>query len=233
VNQDREQTAWMAGLAPVTRPVTAARAAYDRIAPVYDLVEEPFERHAKRIGLDLLAARPGERILEIGPGTGHCLAALACRAGPAGLVTGVDLSARMLRRTRRLTGRPGVTSRVGLAQGDAHRLPLREGAFDAIFTSFFLELIATSQIPVVLDECRRVLRDGGRLVVVSLQSHHPQPPAARLYLAARRYLPGLLDCRPIPVPRLLAASGWHVQAVRPLTVAGLPVTAAAATPATT
>jgi ubiquinone/menaquinone biosynthesis C-methylase UbiE len=231
VNQNSEQAAWMADVAPVTRPVTSARAAYDRIAPIYDLLEEPFERHAKRIGLDLLAVQPGERILEIGPGTGHCLATLARRARPAGLVTGVDLSARMLRQTRRLTGRSGVTSRIGLVQGDAHRLPLRDGAFDAIFTSFFLELIATRQIPVVLGECRRVLRDGGRIVVVSLQHRHPQAPAARLYLAARRYLPGLLDCRPIPVPHLLAATGWHVQALRRLTVAGLPVTAAAATPA--
>jgi hypothetical protein len=98
VNQDSEQGAWMADVAPVTGPVTAARVACDRIAPIHDLLEEPFEGHAKRTGLDLIAVRPGERILEIGPGTGHCL---------------------------------------------AHRLPLRDGAFDAIFTSFFFELVAT------------------------------------------------------------------------------------------
>jgi hypothetical protein len=49
----------------------------------------------------------------------------------------------------------------------------------------------------------------------------------------RPAIAALLDCRPILVPRLLAATGWHVQAVRPLTVAGLPVSATAATPATT
>ena len=53
----------------------------------------------------------------------------------------------------------------------------------------------------------------------------------RLYLAARRHLPDLLDCRPIPLPGLLTDDGWHLQARQQLSVAGLPATAALATPA--
>jgi ubiquinone/menaquinone biosynthesis C-methylase UbiE len=229
MNQTPGAAAWMAGVAPVQHPVATARATYDRIAAVYDLAENPFEHRARNHALRLLAVRPGERVLEIGPGTGHALATLARVAGPAGQVIGVDLSARMLGRARRLT-RAGDTAQAALIQGDAHRLPLAAGAFDAVFLSFVLELIDTTQIPRVLGECRRVLRPGGRLAV-SLQLTQPPPVMTRLYLAARRHLPGLLDCRPIPVPGLLTGTGWHLQARQRLSVAGLPATAALATPA--
>ncbi|MGE5291007.1 MAG: class I SAM-dependent methyltransferase [Micromonosporaceae bacterium] len=221
----------MADVAPVERPVARARATYDRVAAVYDLAENPFEHRARSRALALLAARPGERVLEIGPGTGHALAALARVVGPAGRVTGVDLSARMLARSRRGAARAGYASRIGLIQGDAHRLPLRAAVFDAVFMSFVLELIDTPQIPALLEECRRVLRPGGRLAVVSLQLTQPPPVMTRLYLTARRYLPSLLDCRPIPVPELLTATGWHLQALQRLSLSGLPATAAIATPA--
>lgn len=204
--------AWMADVTPVERPVAQARATYDRVAAVYDFAENPFERRARRRGLQLLAVRPGELVLEIGPGTGHGLIALARAAGPAGQVIGVDLSARMLARSHRRAARAGYADGIVLIQGDAHQLPLRPGGFDAVFMSFVLELIDTPQIPAVLGECRRVLRPGGRLAVVSLQLTQPPAPMARLYLAARRHLPRLLDCRPIPVPDLLA--GCRLAAAR-------------------
>jgi ubiquinone/menaquinone biosynthesis C-methylase UbiE len=200
MNGAPSQAGWMASVAPVRRPVAQARVTYDRVAAVYDLAENPFEYRARNHALRLLAARPGEQVLEIGPGTGHALAALARSIGPDGQVTGVDLSTRMLTRTRRRAARAGYAARAALIQGDAHHLPLAAGTFDAVFMSFVLELIDTPQIPQVLAECRRVLRPGGRLAVVSLQLTQPLPPMTRLYLAARRYLPGLLDYRPIPVP---------------------------------
>jgi ubiquinone/menaquinone biosynthesis C-methylase UbiE len=206
------EAAWMAGVAPVERPVTRARATYDRVAAVYDLAENPFEYRARRYGLRLLTVRPGERVLEIGRGTGHALAALAGGAGPSGQILGVDLSARMLGRARRRVTRAGYAARVALIQGDAHRLPVAAGAFDAVFMSFVLDLIDTRRIPQVLGECRRVLRPGGRLGVVCLQLTQPPPPMTRLYLAARRHLPDLLDCRPIPLLDLLTDDGWHLQA---------------------
>lgn len=217
-------------IARVGRTVAQARASYDRSAIVYDLVENPFEHRARSRALRLLDPRPGERILEIGPGTGHGLTALARSAGPAGQITGVDLSARMLGRSRRRAAQAGYASRIRLVQGDAHRLPLRAGGFDAVFMSFVFELIDTPQLAPVLTECRRVLRPQGRLGIVSLQLTDPLPVPARLYLAARRLLPAVLDCRPIPLPELLTGAGWQVQVQQAMSLAGLPVTAAVAVP---
>ena len=67
---------------PVDRPVATARPAYNRVAPVYDLAENPFECRARKHTREMLAARPGERALEIGPGTGRALVVLASRTGP-------------------------------------------------------------------------------------------------------------------------------------------------------
>jgi ubiquinone/menaquinone biosynthesis C-methylase UbiE len=91
---------WAARVAPVERSLGQARATYDRLAPWYDWVEAPFEHNARAAGLRLLAARPGEQVLEIGVGSGHTLAALARQVGPKGSLIGIDLSLRMVQATR-------------------------------------------------------------------------------------------------------------------------------------
>jgi SAM-dependent methyltransferase len=117
MNRAPGKAAWMAGISPVERPVARARATYDRIAAVYDLAENPFEYRARNRALRLLAVRPGERVLDIGPGTGHALAALAGGAGPSGQVIGVDLSARMLARARAGLPGPGTWPRWPSSKG--------------------------------------------------------------------------------------------------------------------
>jgi len=219
---------WAARVAPVERSTAQARATYDRLAPWYDWVEAPFERRARAAGLRLLDARSGERILEIGVGSGHTLAALARQVDPGGSLIGIDLSLRMTQVTRRRLAREERGIRLALIQADACHLPLRAASFDAITMSFTLELMATEDIPVVLQQCRTALRDTGRISVVSLALGDTPNLMTRLYLAAHRRWPRMIDCRPLPLHDVLVSSGFTVEGTWAGTIGGLPVTAISA-----
>jgi demethylmenaquinone methyltransferase/2-methoxy-6-polyprenyl-1,4-benzoquinol methylase len=79
---------------------------------------------------------------------------------------------------------------------------------DGIFMSFILELFDTPEIPGVLAECNRVLRPGGRLVVVGMSKERPEGLAIRVFEWTHQHFPNLLDCRPIYVRRAVEAAGF-------------------------
>jgi ubiquinone/menaquinone biosynthesis C-methylase UbiE len=211
----------------VWRSKAQARSAYDRLSRWYDLLAGWAERPARETGLGLLAARPGETVLEIGSGTGTSLVKLAEAVGAGGRVCGLDLSEGMLRVARRRLGRAGLSGRVDLRCGDASAgLPYPASTFDAVFLSFTLELFDTPEIPIVLGECRRVLRDGGRLVVVAMSKDAGSPLArlaVRLYEWAHDRFPAAADCRPIFPARAVSEAGFEVRRQRALSMWGLPV----------
>jgi ubiquinone/menaquinone biosynthesis C-methylase UbiE len=216
---------WTDRVAPVERSTAEARATYDRLARWYDFVEAPFERTSRAAGIDLLAPGPDERVLEIGYGTGHVLAELARRTGPQGAGIGVDLSRGMAAVTRRRFGRLGLGDPI-LVQADARHLPLGTCVVDAVVTTFVLELMATEDIPLFLEECQRVLRPQGRLVVVSLALPARPGRMTRLYLLAHRRWPRLVDCRPLPLSDVLATSGFTPVQTWSGRILGLPVAGA-------
>lgn len=207
----------------VRRSKARARANYDRRSGGYERFEGRLERRARRAGERLLAVAPGERVLEVGSGPGASLAAFARDVGPRGHVVGLDLAPRMHRVAARRLEELGLAARASLIVGDGARLPLRAGSIDAGFTSFALELFDTPELPVVLAELRRVLRPGGRLVVVSLLATNPPALMERAYLLAHELMPTLADCRPIPTGALLAEAGFTIVDLRRRDIAGIPV----------
>jgi demethylmenaquinone methyltransferase/2-methoxy-6-polyprenyl-1,4-benzoquinol methylase len=188
------------------------RAYYDKIAKVYDLLAERSEGPMREAGLRLLAAQPGETIVEIGFGTGHSLVELARRVGPTGRVHGVDISEEMVTVATKLIEREGVGDRVTLWCQDASELPLDDHTIDAVFMSFTLELFDTPDIPRILAECRRVLRPGGRIGVVSISRENPGDVMMKAFEWTHRHFPNLLDCRPIYARRAVEAAGFEVVA---------------------
>jgi len=186
------------------------KAYYNKIARFYDLLAEHAEQPMRQKGLEMLAARPGEQILEIGFGTGHCLVELAQAVGPGGRVYGIDISEEMIKRSRKLLEKTDLTARVDMMCGDAENLPQPDNALDGIFTSFTLELFDTPAIPAVLSECRRVLKPDGRLVVVALSKAGKGGLVRKAYEWSHRHFPNLMDCRPIYVCRALEAAGFQI-----------------------
>ena len=143
-----------------TLPANEVRSMFDRIAPVYDVMNR-----VMTAGLDLrwrrIAAqsvvRPGDRVLDACCGTGD-LALAASKAG--GVVTGLDFAPRMLERARRKL--PSAT----WVEGDMLALPFEVGSFEAATVGFGVRNVA--DLEGGLAELRRVLAADGRLAVLEI-----------------------------------------------------------------
>jgi demethylmenaquinone methyltransferase / 2-methoxy-6-polyprenyl-1,4-benzoquinol methylase len=143
----------------------AVRTMFDRIAPVYDVMNR-----VMTAGMDVrwrrLAAesvvQPGDRVLDAACGTGD-LAIADLRAG-AVRVTGLDFSERMLERARRKAA-PRKDA-LDWVQGDMLALPFADATFDAATVGFGVRNV--DDLALSLSELRRVLRPGGRVAILEI-----------------------------------------------------------------
>jgi SAM-dependent methyltransferase len=120
----------------------------------------PFITRARLRGI--LAPSPGERMLEVGPGTGYYALHTARWLEPDGTLAILDLQQEMLDHTTRRAHRQGIENIVA-SRGDAQALPYPDGSFDAAYLTVVLGEIPDQE--QALRELRRVLKPGGRLVV--------------------------------------------------------------------
>jgi demethylmenaquinone methyltransferase/2-methoxy-6-polyprenyl-1,4-benzoquinol methylase len=187
---------------------------YDRISRAYDFIADAGEHKAREAGERMLELTTGERALEIGFGTGSSIVNLATSVSPTGNVCGIDVSPGMLTVAKEKVADKGLSDCVELKVGDARELPYEDATFDAVFTSFTLELFPSDDIPMVLAEVRRVLRDGGRLGVVSMATVNQGEQASLLektYIWMHRHFPHIVDCRPIDVGQCLGDAGFDAR----------------------
>jgi demethylmenaquinone methyltransferase/2-methoxy-6-polyprenyl-1,4-benzoquinol methylase len=145
----------------VTLAPDAVRTMFDRIAPVYDLMNRimtaGLDGRWRRLAASLVV-RPGDRVLDAACGTGD-LAVADLRAGAA-RVTGLDFSERMLARAR------GKAPALDWVQGDMLALPFADETFDAATVGFGVRNVA--DLPLALSELRRVLHPGGRVAILEI-----------------------------------------------------------------
>lgn len=150
-------------MSPVPDKLLSARddplhAEYAREAAGYDAYWAAYLDRTTRAVLDRLDAQAGERILDVGCGTGVLLGRLG-RATPDARLTGVDPVLEMLALARRRL----PASAVDLREAAAERLPFGDGSFDAAVSASVFHYVR--QPETALAEMRRVLRPGGRLVL--------------------------------------------------------------------
>jgi len=139
--------------------------AYNLFRPLYGSWAMLLERQAVARGLERARAQPGERVLEVAVGTAAAFALLRQQVGSQGHVVGVDLSPGMLAATRHR-----VPDAI-LVQADARALPFPPDCFDLVWSSYLLDLMPTGELLPLLLEFRRVLRPGGRTLLVNLSKN--------------------------------------------------------------
>jgi SAM-dependent methyltransferase len=128
-------------------------------------IEAPHPLISRRRLRGVLDPAPGERILEVGPGTGYYSLDVASSLGPFGTLHVYDLQQEMLDHTLRRAHERGITNVVP-ALGDARTLPYPDASFDGAFLIAVLGEISDQD--AALRELARVLEPGGRLVVGEL-----------------------------------------------------------------
>src|SRR5512134_2633007 len=104
------------------KPMSASSRRYDIVSTAYGVIADAAEHAARESGLTLLDLHAGERVLEVGCGTGRALTKIAASIEEAGLACGLDTSPGMLRLARSHASAPSVV----LQRGDARCLPYRD-----------------------------------------------------------------------------------------------------------
>jgi demethylmenaquinone methyltransferase/2-methoxy-6-polyprenyl-1,4-benzoquinol methylase len=166
------------------------RAMFDRIAGFYDvmnsLMTAGLHHRWRERAADLAALAPGDRALDVATGTGDLALELARRVGPSGEVVASDFSEGMLERARRKAqGVPGVR----FEPANALALPYADGEFAAATVGFGARNF--SDLGRGLGEMARVVRPGGRVVVLEITTPTKPPLSTFFHLWFDRVVPML------------------------------------------
>jgi phosphatidylethanolamine/phosphatidyl-N-methylethanolamine N-methyltransferase len=133
---------------------------YEKLANVYDLVFGPTLHPGRLVAIDRMGIRPGDRVLEVGVGTG-----INTSLYPANCqVTGIDLSSSMLEKARERVAREALRN-VRLIEMDAANLTFGDDSFDIVYAPYLVSVVPD---PVkVVREMRRVCKPGGKIIVLN------------------------------------------------------------------
>jgi ubiquinone/menaquinone biosynthesis C-methylase UbiE len=188
-----------------------ARRVYGLWSHFYGWWAPLFERRPQMLALERAAIQPHDKVLEVAVGAGGILVEILRLVDSANSVCGIDVSPKMLAKARRRVTKAGYAN-VDLREADARSLPFPQSAFDVLFNSYMFDLLPLKDMPLVLGEFHRVLKPGGRLVLVSMSKEHGGQRTwwERLYQSLPRscaaYLLG--SCRPVLLEWFVRAAGF-------------------------
>jgi phosphatidylethanolamine/phosphatidyl-N-methylethanolamine N-methyltransferase len=141
---------------------------YRRYARVYDALFGPIFHPGRKLIVDALKCRPGERILEVGVGTGLSLPLYP----PFVRVTGIDISAEMLRKASDRVVRQALNHVEAVLEMDAEDMRFPDNSFDKVAAMYVVSVVPNPER--LVDEMRRVCKPGGDIFIVNhFRSENP------------------------------------------------------------
>ncbi|MDX2144317.1 MAG: bifunctional demethylmenaquinone methyltransferase/2-methoxy-6-polyprenyl-1,4-benzoquinol methylase UbiE [Rhodospirillaceae bacterium] len=167
---------------PEAEKAGMVREVFESVAPKYDLMNDLMSAGVHRLWkttmVDVLAPRPGQRIVDVAGGTGDIAFRIVARIGAATPVTVCDINPEMIAVGRDRALDRGLVDGVLWSVGDAERLPFPESSFDAFTIAFGLRNV--THLDAALAEARRVLVPGGKFLCLEF-SRMTIPGLDRLY----------------------------------------------------
>jgi len=189
---------------------------YEKLAGFYDVMFGPILHPGRLLALRRMGIAPGNRVLEVGVGTGinTPLYPRNCR------VTGIDLSAPMLEKARERVSRKGI-SHVRLMEMDAAHLKFADESFDIVYAPYLVNCVSD---PIrVVSEMKRVCKRGGKIVILNhFRSANPvlsrldrwlSPLTVHIGFKSDLDLPGFLaqaDLRPVSIEKVSISRLWSL-----------------------
>ena len=141
--------------------IESVKAAYRRYAGVYDAVFGPVLQPGRKAVLQALRLRSGERVLEVGVGTG-----LSLPLYPRDVtITGIDVSSEMLEKARRRVARHRLANVEALLEMDAERMSFADASFDKVVAMYVVSVV--EKPARLLEELHRVCRPNGEIFLVN------------------------------------------------------------------
>ena len=145
---------------------------YDRLAFLYPLSTFFFHSKAHRAAIQRSRIADGSRVLEVACGSGEMFGRII-KANPNGLNFGVDLSPKMAEFTQRRATQVAPKTASFCQATDVRQLPFRDACFETVVCCYLFELLGCTDLEAALFEVRRVLKPGGRLVLVVIGQNAP------------------------------------------------------------
>ncbi|HWM43153.1 MAG TPA: methyltransferase domain-containing protein [Burkholderiales bacterium] len=141
--------------------IEAVKAAYRRYARVYDMVFGAVLQPGRKAVLDALKLKPGDRVLEVGVGTGISLPLYPREVR----ITGIDISREMLERARARVARAKLTNVEALLEMDAEAMSFPDASFDKVVAMYVVSVVPRPA--KLLEELHRICRPDGEIFIVN------------------------------------------------------------------
>ena len=189
-------------------PQSEIPAVYDKLSKTYDIWGKLAETRARNRAIELADIKDGQNILEVAVGTGLGFYEIVQR-NPNGTNVGVDISRGMLDKAERRLGKLSAVN-YELKIGNAFDLNEKDEHFDLLVNNYMFDLIAFDKMDTILEEFKRVLKKGGKLILVNMTEG--ESFVSRIYSLIYRISPKSFGgCRGVQLSNKLQEHGFELK----------------------